>query len=126
MLEDGFVLPESAVIMEYLEERFPVPALLPDDRASRALARLAILRFDALLGDDYYAHRRGRPSELASRLDELPIGLGLLSDFAYVPWVICARERLAVKLPAAIERWLEGLAGRPSVARELARVRGGR
>ena len=44
--EDGFVLPESEVINEYLEERYPEPALLPADPAARALARLAIYRFD--------------------------------------------------------------------------------
>src|ERR687886_303068 len=53
--EDGWVLPESAVIMEYLEERYPEPALLPADPAERALVRLWIERFDDLLGRDYYA-----------------------------------------------------------------------
>src|SRR5580765_6518839 len=43
--EDGFVLPESDVIMEYLEERWPEPALLAADPADRALARLAVFRF---------------------------------------------------------------------------------
>ena len=33
---DGFVLPESAVIMEYLEERYPEPALLAADPGQRA------------------------------------------------------------------------------------------
>src|SRR5581483_7695037 len=44
--EDAFVLPESAVIMEYLDERYPEPALLPADPAARALARLRVWRFD--------------------------------------------------------------------------------
>ena len=57
--EDTFVLPESAVIMEYLEERYPEPALLPADPAARALARLRVFRFDNALGDAYYAFRRG-------------------------------------------------------------------
>src|SRR5438093_5205785 len=48
--EDTFVLPESAVINEYLEERYPEPALLPADAADRAAARLAVHRFDAALG----------------------------------------------------------------------------
>src|SRR4029079_11457484 len=57
--EDTFVLAESSVIMEYLDERYPEPALLPADAAARALARMEVYRFDAQLGDDYYAYRRG-------------------------------------------------------------------
>src|SRR6266581_2675262 len=57
--EDAFVLPESPVIMEYLEERYPEPALLPADPAARALARLWLERFDDRLGSAYYAARRG-------------------------------------------------------------------
>ena len=34
--EDAFVLPESVVINEYLEERYPEPALWPADPAERA------------------------------------------------------------------------------------------
>ena len=45
--------------MEYLEERYPEPALLPADPADRAVARLWIWDFDRRLGDDYYAARRG-------------------------------------------------------------------
>src|SRR5207248_2871590 len=52
--EDTFVLPESAVIMEYLEERYPEPPLLPADPAQRALDRLRVFRFDDELGRDYY------------------------------------------------------------------------
>ena len=37
--EDAWVLPESAVIMEYLEERYPEPALLPADPAQREIGR---------------------------------------------------------------------------------------
>ena len=58
--EDGWVLPESVVIDEYLEERYPDPPLLPADPGERAAARLLIFRFDDL-GDPYYALRRGEP-----------------------------------------------------------------
>jgi glutathione S-transferase len=119
ILDDGFVLPESAVIMEYLEERYPSPALLPGDLGARAAARLAVFRFDSLLGDDYYAYRRGDPNELAARLEALPVGLSLFSDIAFVPWVLRARDRLGVELPARVAGWAEQLAGRASVAREV-------
>ena len=35
--DEGLVLPESEVIMEYLEERYPEPALWPRDPAERAV-----------------------------------------------------------------------------------------
>lgn len=117
--DDGFVLPESAVIMEYLEERCPERPLLPADPAGRARARLLVFRFDANLGDDYYAFRRGRPNELATRLEELEVGQSLFADVAYLPWVARARDLLGVELPERLERWLAGLASRPAVAAEL-------
>src|SRR5438128_5672513 len=59
VLEEGaFVLAESAVIDEYLDERYPEPALLPEDPAERALARMLTFRFDGL-SRPYYALRRG-------------------------------------------------------------------
>ena len=119
ILDDGFVLPESAVIMEYLEERYPSPALLPADVTARAEARLAVFRFDTLLGDDYYAFRRGDPNELAARLDSLPVGLSLFSDIAYVPWVLRTRDRLGHDLPPRLNAWLAELSARPSIAREV-------
>ena len=124
ILDDGFVLPESAVIMEYLEERHPSPALLPADQVARAAARLAVFRFDSLLGDDYYAYRRGEPNELPERLEALPVGLSLFSDIAFAPWVIRAKEMLGVALPARLESWLAQLAERPPVAAEIEVVRG--
>src|SRR3954464_12198014 len=55
--EGGLVLPESWVIMESLEERSRDPPLLPADPAERALARLAIFRFDERLGRGYSPFR---------------------------------------------------------------------
>jgi glutathione S-transferase len=121
--DDGFVLPESAVIMEYLEQRFPAPALLPAEAAARAAARLAVFRFDDLLGDEYYAFRRDEPNELAARLDALPVGRDLFTDAAFAPWVIRIRDRYRYELPAPLEAWLDDLAARPGFARELAVVR---
>src|SRR5262245_34715467 len=36
VLDDGSVLPESEVILEYLEDRFPAPALRPSTAEERA------------------------------------------------------------------------------------------
>lgn len=123
VLDDGFVLPESLLIMEYLDERYPEHALLPEDLVERAQARLVVHRFDDDLGDDYYAFRRGDPNTLAEKLDALELGGSIYADIAYVPWVIRAREMLGVELPEHLVRWLDGLAQRPSVAAEVAVVR---
>ena len=130
--EDTFVLPESAVINEYLEDRYPEPALWPADAAERAFGRLLVFRFDQL-SKPYYALRRGddgaRPrvdAELA-KLDRLleaqPFLTGSefgLADIAYVPWILRAREQLDVSLDPfpAIEDWVERLRERRSVAAE--------
>jgi len=124
VLDDGFVLPESAVIMEYLEERYPRRPLLPEGPAARAAARLHVYRFDELLGDDYYALRRGEENRLAERLEALPVGESLFVDVAFAPWVIRARELLGVELPARLASWLDGLAARPAFAAEIETVRG--
>src|SRR3954468_18751624 len=73
--EDGWLLPESAVIMEYLEERYPEPALLPADPAARADARLAIFRFDRF-GEAYYALRRGDEGAREPLAERLPGPVG--------------------------------------------------
>jgi len=114
--DDGFVLPESDVIMAYLEERYPEPPLLPDGPVERAKTRLAVRRFDERLGGDYYAFRRDEPNQLAARLEELEVGRSLYADLAYAPWVIRVRDMLHVALPAGLEAWLDRLSERPSVA----------
>jgi glutathione S-transferase len=130
--DEGLVLPESEVIMEYLEERFPEPALWPDDPAERALGRLWLKRFDDRLGNAYYEARRGDGrDELDTRLAELDRALEAqpyltgreygLADIGYVPWILRARVNLGVELDSfpAVEAWLAGLTERPAVAAEL-------
>jgi glutathione S-transferase len=123
ILDGQFVLPESEVIMEYLEDRHPDPPLLPADAEARARARLLVHRFDDLLGGDYYAYRRGDPNQLDDRLHELEVGQSLFADIAYVPWVIRARDMLGVQLPPRLAGWLAALEERPAVAAEVATVR---
>ena len=131
--EDAFVLPESAVINEYLEERYPEPALWPADPGDRALGRLLVYRFDEL-SKPYYALRRGddgaadRLNAELAKLNAVVTARPFLSgrdfglaDIAFVPWLLRARDRMGVKLDAygALAEWLERLAQRPSVAAEL-------
>lgn len=117
--EDTLVLPESAVIMEYLEERYPEPALLPADPAQRALERWRVFRFDEELGHDYYAFRRGDENALAERLQAYEPGAYGFAAIAYLPWLIRARDMLGLELPPKLEAWLAELADRPAVREEL-------
>ena len=127
--EGGLVLPESQVIMEYVEERYPEPPLWPADAAERALGRLWLERFDDRLGDAYYALRRGGPREgLDAKLAELDRELEGraylsgrdygLADIGYVPWILRAVERFEVELGPALAGWLDRLSARPAVAAE--------
>jgi glutathione S-transferase len=129
--DGGLVLPESVVIMEYLEERFPEPALWPADPGERALGRLWLDRFSVRLGDDYYAFRRGDESQFDARLAELNAALHGqpflsgreygLADIGYVPWILRARSMLGVDLEPydSLAAWLERLSERSAVAAEL-------
>jgi glutathione S-transferase len=132
--EDGFVLPESLAIMEYLEERWPEPALLPADAADRALVRVLFARFDDLSGA-YYDMRRSEDPDAPARLDaELDKLDGLLAeqaylagadytlaDIAYVPWILRAETLLDVDVRRRdpLAGWLARLEERPAVAQEL-------
>jgi len=131
--EDTFVLAESAVIDEYLDERYPEPTLWPADPAARALGRMLVFRFDEL-SRPYYALRRGE-DDARERLDAVLTTLdaalqeqrflsGLefgLADIAYIPWILRARDRMDVDLERfpAVSEWVGRLAERPSIAAEL-------
>ena len=131
--EDTFVLAESAVIDEYLDDRYPEPPLWPADPAERALGRMLVFRFDEL-SRPYYALRRGEEGaadrldvalgELDALLEGRPFLSGRefgLADIAYVPWILRARDRLDVDLSrfSALADWLARLEVRPSIAAEI-------
>ena len=130
--DGGRPLPESAVIMEFLEERYPEPPLLPPDPADRAAVRLLVFR-DHDLTDPYYEFRRGEEGareeldaalgRLDSLLAEQPYLGGAeygLADIAYVPWLLRARDMLGVELDGfpSLADWVGRLERRPAVAAE--------
>src|SRR5205085_7468261 len=134
--DDGRPVPESAVIMEFLEERYPDPALLPPDPADRALVRLLIFR-DHELTDPYYALRRGEngaAEQFDAALAKLDVQLferdylgGAeygLADIALVPWILRARDMLGVELSGypSLGAWLARLEQRPAIAAEAGTV----
>jgi glutathione S-transferase len=130
--EDGWTLPESAVIAEYLEERYPEPPLWPADAGERAVGRLLVFRFDDF-SKPYYALRRGEDGarerferELAA-LDGLLEGMPWLSgrafglaDVAYLPWVLRATDLLGIAVDPwpSLAAWVARSCERPSVAAE--------
>jgi len=134
--DGGDPVPESVVIMEFLEERYPEPPLLPPDPADRAAVRLLIFR-DHELTDPYYALRRGEDGA-AEKLDAALARLDVrlyeqdylggaeysLADIALVPWVLRARDMLGVNLNGypSLGAWLERLEERPAIAAEAGLV----
>jgi RNA polymerase-associated protein len=133
VLEEGdFVLPESRVIMEYLEERYPQPPLLPSQPAERALVRLRFERFADLSRPYYRVVFNGESAavldvELA-KLDAALAGSPYLAgsqfslaDIAYVPWIVRAEARTHLDLGRHenLRAWLGRLSERRSVAAEL-------
>jgi stringent starvation protein A len=130
--DDGWVLPESAVIGEFLNERYPEPALWPEDPAERAAGRLLVFRFDDF-SRPYYALRRGEEGARRAFAEELDVLDGILAgtpwlsgrafglaDVAFVPWLLRAQEQLDLDLERwpALEDWVSRACERPSVAAE--------
>jgi len=132
--DEGLVLPESRVIMEYLEERFPEPPLWPADAAARALARLLLERFDDL-SDPYYDLLKDRPGASEERLrkelakldgilESQPFLTGAdygLADVGYLPWILRIETRLGLDLAEypSLADWRDRVAERPSVRAEI-------
>jgi glutathione S-transferase len=143
VLEDGgLVLAESIAILEYLEERYPEPALLPSDPVQRALARQWMLwssdylfpawklwmepRLGAGGGDAAAQQSRGHEA-MAAHFDVLDArlrgrdwlaGAYSLADVCYAPFVttleFCGLTDLLANRPA-VQAWVTRLAARPAV-----------
>lgn len=146
-LDDGSVLPESAVIGEYLEDRFPKPSLRPSDPGALARMRLLVHFSDvyivpglvALFGQVNPAQRDAkvvaeRTAELRPRYDQLagflgsgPLAVGselTLADCALFPLFFFATRlhpMLGDKDPTAerapLSRWWQAVRKNDVIAR---------
>jgi glutathione S-transferase len=143
VLEDGaLVIAESIAILEYLDERYPTPPLLPTDAGRRAVARQYMLwsgdylmpawkawmapffvpgatRDDPAVRqarDDFAAHLDVLEARLSTRAwltDEFS-----LADICYAPFVttmdlVGLGDLLAER--TAVRGWVARLADRPAV-----------
>lgn len=145
--DDGFVLYESSAILDYLEARFPAPALVPADARGRALVAMHIKLCDlqmarqsgtiifprrflpparwnndamALAKTEIEAHLAVLEPQLAGRA-YLVADAYSLADLCYTPFL----EFLAlmeITPPAAVAAWAARLLERPS-ARQTAPAR---
>ncbi|HET8540845.1 MAG TPA: glutathione S-transferase family protein [Anaeromyxobacter sp.] len=139
VLDGGASLPESLVILQYLDERWPEHPILPADPLARARARLLHDRITAALGGPVFRLARGTGAEkapaeqaireaLAGLEVEVPPDGGFLAgafsiaDIALAPFVAKLPARLrpaALGLPR-LARWEAAVLSRPSVATHTA------
>lgn len=147
---DGCAIYETRIIAEYLEERFPDPALYPTEPAQRARARMLLDWIDAELVEPIArleeAHAEGRtvgePTRSAGQQDALvrakagfhtlgslirPEGFVLgelgIVDVFLAPLVVGA-QHIGLRrdeMPAAVAQWIDRLRDRPSVSAEARR-----
>ena len=143
VIEDGdLVVSESLAILEYLEDQYPTPALLPRSPAERARARELMLwsgdylapawkawmapRFSPDVRPDDPSVRQGRAAMAAhcdvleTRLRGAPwlVGDYSLADVCYAPFVTSFEPLGLGDLIAtrpAVEAWARRLAARPAV-----------
>src|SRR2546428_7857679 len=99
LLDDDFVLYESAAIVEYAEERWPQPSLFSADLRQRAVERRLIRE-----ADGYFAERMERlvvavsltpvtgrrPTRITGRCLPFPTGFGLFCKLFRRPYSIRA------------------------------------
>jgi glutathione S-transferase len=151
--DDGQTIAESEVISEYLEDKFPRPALLPKSAEARARVR-SFTRFHDLYLDPpmrtLFRQTRARTrdeekvnealSDLNTRLDQLDAMLSAegyaagqdftLADCALAPtmiFVIAMLETYHAKPPfegrPRLAGWWERVQTRPSVSKALGEMR---
>ncbi len=141
IVDGGAAIPESLVILEYLEDRYPERPLLPLDPLGRARARLLYGRITAALGVPVFKLARGTDAEKAAAAEAVKAALAALeseapadgflagpfsiADIALAPFVAKLPPHLR---PAALGMeklglWERAAMARPAVAAHTAAAR---
>jgi len=140
--DDGFILYDSTIINEYLEDEYPHPPLLPSDSDGRARARLMedfrdnhftppfveiiheIRKAEAERDQKVIEHAKEMISQCFDRIEnelkgrEYLAGTFSLADIAYMP-NIALLERLEIPVDPKFKNmhaWMGRLKARPSFA----------
>lgn len=128
LVDRDLVVYEAGIICEYLDERFPAPALLPVDPAARAQSRVALHRIEqdwyalapALESADRREQQKGRRLLLESVTASEPL-------FRLRPWFLSDQfsqlDAAAAPILWRLARWeIELPAGAQSIERYARRV----
>jgi glutathione S-transferase len=134
LVEEGRPVPDSLVILEYLEDRFPDPPLMPPDAAGRARVRLLWEAIRSGLATALGQIVKGGPEQRAAGEDAARRALAALerdapddgywvgrfsnADVALAPFVLKLPEPLRparLGLPR-LAAWTARVVARPSVA----------
>jgi len=136
VLVDGEgVIYESAILNEYLDEKYPTTCLMPDDRLLRAKARIWIDFFNSRVHPAAHdiAHDK-EPDKAKKRMHEhlqtleremagkrYIVGDYSLADITFIPFYV-RRQRYGVTIDdnfPNLKRWGEELVARPAVGPTL-------
>jgi glutathione S-transferase len=136
VLVDGEgVIYESAILNEYLDEKYPTTRLMPDDRLLRAKARIWIDFFNSRVHPAAHdiAHDK-EPDKAKQRMHEhlqtleremagkrYIVGDYSLADITFIPFYV-RRQRYGVTIDdnfPNLKRWGEELVARPAVVPTL-------
>jgi len=132
LVDNGGVVYESAIINEYLEERFPEIRLMPKDLLARAKVRIWVdfmnTRLHPAASDLQHDRNIDKAKEkMAQHLETLDkeiadkaflVGEYSLADITFIPFYT-RRERYKVAIDETypnVKRWAESLTARPQVA----------
>ena len=143
LLHDGLLLADSEPIVEYLEERFPDPPLMPDGPAARARMRergrfhdtrlepelrklfphIAPAARDAGVVATQAAALQARLTQLGALLeqDDMPFGLGDLGLPVTLAWLDALGPvlGLGLTLPDPVTSWRARVEAEPPMSAEL-------